>query len=70
VKYILQYTNGYREKFFLVRTGLQWPHDARFRLIEETTPIRDLARQFDSEEDARTTIASAGAPSGWEVVAA
>lgn len=66
--FLLQFTNKHSERFFFVRLGLQWPHDPSKRLIDETTAKRAEAAQFKTEEDARTTLALAGRPAGWEVV--
>jgi hypothetical protein len=61
---------AYTGPHYLVRLGEQWHIDPRFRLIQETTPDRAKAKRFDTEEDARSTIAQAGSPKGWEVVPA
>lgn len=66
--FLLQFTNPYRERYYFVRLGEQWPNDPRFRLIAETTAIRSNAKEFDSEEAAREVWCSANKPANWEVV--
>jgi hypothetical protein len=54
--------------YFLVRLGEQWPHEPRYRLIHQTTLDRTRAKEFATEEDARTCLAEANASKGWSVV--
>ena len=70
MKYLLMHTNQYGERFYFQNLGAMWPHNPSRRLIERTTPIRDEARQFDSEEQANETLCTAGNPSNWEILPA
>lgn len=77
MKYVLKFTPNKKETwgrleshadaYYFVRLGLQWPHNPSRRLIDETTAQREKAKEFDTEEDARTVLALAGSPAGWEV---
>lgn len=66
--FLLQFTNSYKERYYFVRLGLQWPHDPSKRLIDATTRKKEEARVFTSAEDAREVLVVAGRPAGWEVV--
>jgi hypothetical protein len=65
-----QYVQKDDGPYYLVHLGPQWPHDPRYRLIDETTRDKTKAKQFDTEDDARTCWNQANRPNGWEVVSA
>ncbi len=66
--FLLKFTSPYRETFYFLRLGEQWPHEPRFRLIDATVRDREQARQFATEEDARAVWSRAGSPACWDVV--
>lgn len=67
MKYLLKHTNNYNEVSFFCNLGQQWPHDPSKRLIERTSSRAVDARTFDTAEEAREIIVSAGGPDGWSV---
>jgi len=53
--------------YWLVRLGDQWPRDPMKRLIDATSPRREDAKEFATEEDANSCLVTAGSPRGWIV---
>lgn len=54
--------------WYFVRSGNLWPKDPSKRLIDATTQDIAKAKEFASEEEARTTMVQCGNPAGWEII--
>lgn len=67
--YRLKFTNPYGEIYWFCNLGDQVPFMPERRLIARTTDKREHAKEFDSEEEARSVLVTAGRTKGWEVVA-
>lgn len=64
---------GYRDTapqgpWYLQRLGAMWPAHPERRLIDATTLDPKQAKQFPTEEDARSCWVTTGSGRGWEVV--
>lgn len=68
MKFILRFTSPYGTSHYFVRLGDQYGKDPRKRLVEATTVEKKLAREFDTEEEARQTMATMTSHKDWEVV--
>lgn len=77
--FILQFTPEVKEgigyynrtplgPYYLQRLGGMWPHNPSRRLIDATTTDAKQAKQFPTEEDARSCWVTTGSGRGWEVV--
>ena len=70
--FLLRFTSPYNahQHFYFCNLGDVWPGRPERRLIARTSEDRKDAKAFDSEEDARTTLVTAGDPKGWTIVPA
>lgn len=66
--FALKHTNAYGETYWFCNLGNMWPHDPTKRLIERTSRRREQGREFASLHECREVLATAGRPSGWQVV--
>jgi hypothetical protein len=70
--YLLKFPDAYDKHrlHYFCYLGEVWPHRPERRMIAKTTEKKDEAKVFNSEEEAREVLVTAGDPKGWEVVEA
>lgn len=67
MKYILRFSNAYKEHWYFLNHGDTFGPYHQFRLISNTTQDRAKAKRFDAHSDALAALKLANDPPGWEI---